>query len=138
MDFSLVARSLANLPLFFGFFAACLVMVAAFLAVYMALTPYHEWRLIREGNVAAAASLGGALVGFAIPLANIVAQTHVILDAVVWAAVALFVQLFVWWVVDKSMPGMRERLERGEVASGVFLAATSIAAGLINSGCMTY
>lgn len=138
MEVSLVARSLANLPAFFAFFAVCTLMVAAFLAAYTALTPYHEWRLIKEGNVAAAASLGGALVGFCLPLANIVSHSNLLLDVVVWGIVALVVQLLAWFVVDRLMPGTRDRVRRNEAASGVFLGATSLAAGIVNAGCMSY
>ena len=138
MDLSLVAKSLSNLPVFFAFFAICVALVALFLVVYTRLTPYDEWRLIREGNVAASCSLGGALIGFSLPLANIVAHSNVVVDVAVWGIVALVVQLVVWWVVDRLMPGKRDRIARGEAASGVFLGATSIAAGIVNAGCMTY
>src|SRR5688572_9497574 len=138
MDLSLVAKSLSNLPIFLAFFVVCIALVALFLFVYSKLTPYDERRLIREGNVAAAWSLGGALIGFCLPLANIVAHSNVLVDVVVWGIVALVVQIGVWWVVDKLMPGKRDRIAAGDAASGIFLGATSIAAGIINAGCMTY
>ncbi|HEX5261891.1 MAG TPA: DUF350 domain-containing protein, partial [Phenylobacterium sp.] len=39
-------------------------------ALYIMLTPQKEVALVREGNVAAAVSLGGILLGLAIPLAS--------------------------------------------------------------------
>ena len=36
--------------------------------IYILLTPHKEITLIREGNIAAAVSLGGVMVGLAIPL----------------------------------------------------------------------
>ena len=47
-----------------------LALTALFLAIYVRITPYREFALIRAGNVAAAASLSGALLGFVIPLAS--------------------------------------------------------------------
>ena len=38
-------------------------------ALYVLLTPHKEVALIRDGNAAAAISLGGVLVGLAAPLA---------------------------------------------------------------------
>ena len=138
MDLSLVAKSLSNLPVFLAFFAICIALVALFLVVYTRLTPYDEWRLIREGNVAAAWSLGGALVAFCLPLANIVAHSNVVIDVAVWGIVALVVQVGVWWILDRLLPGKRDRIARGDVAAGVILGASSIAVGIINAGCMTY
>ena len=48
-------------------------------ALYALLTPHKEIKLIREGNSAAALSLGGVMVGLAIPLAiSLTASTSVI------------------------------------------------------------
>ena len=37
--------------------------------VYIKITPYDEIKLIRGGNMAAAVSLSGAVIGLALPLA---------------------------------------------------------------------
>lgn len=44
--------------------------VAALCGGYIFITPYREIALIREGNAAAAAGLGGAILGFVLPLAS--------------------------------------------------------------------
>jgi putative membrane protein len=113
-------------------------MMAAFLAAYTAVTPQREWTLIREGNLAAAISLGGALIGFALPLATVIAHTTHIIDVAIWGAVALVVQLLLWAVVNLLDRGLAARVTKGETASGVFLAAASIAGGIVNAACMTY
>ncbi len=43
---------------------------ALFVTLYSALTAHHEMTLIRGGNKAAALLLGGAVVGFVIPMAK--------------------------------------------------------------------
>ncbi len=43
-------------------------LLVLFLLVYTRVTPHREFRLIREGNVAAALSLGGAVLGFSLTL----------------------------------------------------------------------
>ena len=56
-----------------------LVMLILGTALYALLTPHKEITLIREGNSAAALSLGGVMVGLAIPLAiSLTASTSVI------------------------------------------------------------
>jgi putative membrane protein len=133
-----VATSLSTLPAFLAYFATAAVLVGAFLAIYTALTPHREWKLIRAGNVAATLSLGGALVGFCLPLASVIANSSVLVDVAIWGLIALLVQLLVWWVVGKSMSDLARRVESGDTAAGLFLAITSVAAGIINAACMTY
>lgn len=138
MGWGFVGTSISALPLFLAYFATATALVAAFLAVYTALTPHSEWRLIREGNIAAALSLGGALLGFCLPLASVIAHSSVLIDVAIWGLIALLVQLLVWWVVEKAFSGIAARVERGDTAAGTFLAMTSLAAGVINAACMTY
>ena len=56
--------SIVNLPNFVAYFGASVLLLAAFLALYTLITPIREWQLIRQGNVAAAVSLVGAMIGF--------------------------------------------------------------------------
>ena len=46
------------------YIASALVMLGLFTVIYTGVTRYKEFDLIREGNIAAAMSYGGALVGF--------------------------------------------------------------------------
>ena len=55
--------------------------------LYARFTPQDEVALIRAGNPAAAVSLSGAVVGFALPIGAAIAHSANLLDAVVWAAV---------------------------------------------------
>src|SRR5690348_6795229 len=67
--------SLANLPYFLAYFAASILLLAAFLGAYTLITPLHEWTLIRQGNTAAALSLAGATLGFTLPLASAIVHS---------------------------------------------------------------
>jgi putative membrane protein len=136
MDFVIV--SLGGLDEFLVYFALSLVFVAIFLALYVRITPYREFALIREGNAAAAASLSGSLIGFVFPLASAVTNAVNAWDMAIWAAVALAVQLLAYFVVRMLLPQLRQDIGKGRVASGVFLAAASISAGILNAACMTY
>ena len=64
---------ISSLPAFAGYFATAVGLLAVFLVLYVFVTPYSELALIREGNVAAAISLAGAIVGYALPIAVSVA-----------------------------------------------------------------
>jgi putative membrane protein len=84
--------SLQGLDDFLAYFVAALAAEAVFVLVYMRATPHHEMNLIKAGNVAAAVSLGGAVLGFTLPLASAVANSVSLLDMGVWAVIALIVQ----------------------------------------------
>lgn len=129
---------LTGLPAFAAYFGLALVLLTAFVFIYVRVTPYREIQLIRDGNAAAAASLGGALIGFALPVASAIENSVSILDMLMWAAVALIVQLIAYALVRLLVPAIASHIQEGKVASGVFLGAASIAIGLLNAASMTY
>ena len=132
-----ITRSLAGLPAFLLYFSLAMALLGLFIAVYVAVTPYKELTLIREGNAAAAISLGGAVVGFVLPLARAVTQSVSALDLVVWGLVALVVQVVVFFVVGKLLPRFVEAIKEGRIAGAVLLAALAIGVGLLNAAAMT-
>jgi len=129
---------LAGLPSFAIYFASGTALLALFIAIYVHVTAHRELRLIREGNSAAAASLGGAVIGFVLPLASSIENSVAFLDMLLWAAVALIVQTLGYLVVRALVPQISADIAAGKTASGVFLGAMAIALGLLNAACMTY
>ena len=120
----------------FMYFVISLAVVALFVAIYTAVTPYREIRLIREGNTAAAISLGGAVLGYSVPLATAVEQSGSLVDMLIWSAVALVAQLVAYLATRLILPRLAADVNEGKVASAVFLAALSIAVGLLNAAAM--
>ena len=134
----LLVHSARGIDEFLLFLAASLVLLALFVCIYIWITPYKELTLIREGNAAAAASLSGTVLGFAIPLSHAVAQSVNLAEMAMWGAVALAVQILVYVIVTRLIPDIRRLIPEGKIAPGIFLGAISLATGLLNSACMTY
>ena len=88
--------SFAGFDDFLAYLAVSLALLAAFLAVYVRVTPHREIALIRQGNLAAAFSLSGAVLGFIVPLASAVKHSVSLVDMALWGAVALVVQVAAW------------------------------------------
>ena len=132
-----VAQSLAGLPAFLTYFFLSLALLVVFLAIYLAVTPYSELQLIRQGNAAAAISLGGAVIGFVLPLARAVTQSVSTLDLVTWGGVALVVQVVVFLLVGKLVPKLTNAVKDGQVSAATFLASLAIAVGVLNAASMT-
>ena len=67
----------SGLPVLLLQFVVCIVLLVVGVAVYTLVTPFHERELLREGNVAAATVLSGAVIALAIPFAALLAtSTH--------------------------------------------------------------
>jgi putative membrane protein len=128
--------SIARLPDFLGFFITGIVLIVGCAAIYVLLTPHKEIRLVRAGDTAAGIAFGGTLIGFALPVSKAVAEAPTVLDMLVWSVVGLAIQLLVYLGVRMLIPGISERIERNEAGAATFLAACSIAVGLINAGAM--
>jgi len=133
-----VMMSLQTIGSFALYFAAALIAVGLFLLAYTAVTTHHEVDLIKKGNTAAAISLGGALIGFTLPLASVIEHSVSLADMALWSAIALVVQLVVLKIVDLALREVSRHIEEGNVAAGITLAAASIALGIVNAACMTY
>jgi putative membrane protein len=128
---------LQTIPNFLMFFAAAIAYGAAFLFVYTRVTPWAELELIRKGNDAAAISLAGAALGFAIPLAAATAQSLNLVDMAVWSLVAMIVQLAVYFAARAAKPSLAADIEAGKTATSVSYAAFALGVGILNAACMT-
>ena len=86
-----VANSLSTFPNFAIYFVSAVVLMGLFLVLYTNLTPHREIGLIRDGNVAAAITLIGGLIGFVIPLASVIAHSAGLIDLAIWGVIGVVV-----------------------------------------------
>jgi putative membrane protein len=108
-----------------------LVMLILGTTLYALLTPHKEITLIREGNSAAALSLGGVMVGLAIPLAISLTASTSVIEIMIWGAATIAVQLLVFRVTDMVLKGLPERIQEGEVAAAALLVGAKLATALV-------
>lgn len=130
--------SLDGLPPFLAYFVVAVVLVLIFVRLYTLVTPQDELALIRANNPAAALAFGGALIGFALPLSSAIEHSQSLLDCAIWGAVALVVQVLTFVVLRFTLKQLPERINNGEIATGILSAAAAVAVGLINAACMSY
>ncbi len=130
------ATGAGNFLIAFGL--ACL-FIAVFKRLYQMTTPYDERALIASGNTAAAITLGGAILGFALPVASALEQTGSIVEFALWAVLAGVIQIIAFLVMRRFIiADARGQIESGNTATAVYFAATSIGVGLLNAASMTY
>lgn len=126
---------LGNFVIYFG---VGLVALLLFKVLYTLFTPYDEWALVKNQNIAAACALGGATIGFAIALGSAASNSVSMLDFAIWAVVALIAQILAYFVVRLFMPLISQRIQDNEVPAGIVLGSVSIAIGILNAASMTY
>lgn len=119
-------------------FVAAGAFTVAFKLLYQLVTPYHERSLIRQGNPAAAITLGGALIGYVLPLASALSHTVSLLEFAAWAILAAVIQITAFVVISRlAFRNFVSRIEAGEIAAAFYMASISICVGLLNAACMT-
>lgn len=70
------------------------------------------------------------------PLFSAIAHSANVLDCLIWAFVALIVQIV--YIVEIPLPNLSGRIAAGELAPAIWLGLSSLAAGLLNAACMIY
>jgi putative membrane protein len=126
----------AGLPVLLAHFGTTIAIFAAGLALYLAVTPYHELSLVRNGNVAAGISLAGAMVGLAVPLAATMAKSVNVPDILVWGVIAVALQLVTFGIVSALLRPLPHAIDRGQIAPALVLAAAQLSIGAINAAAM--
>ena len=126
----------STMPNFVIYFVLGGILTTLFMVLYASLTPYHDITLIRAGNSAAAIAIVGALLGFEIPLASVIAHSAALVDLVAWGIVALLVQLAGFLVARMVLPHLPQAIVDGNIADAVLLAGISLALGLLTAACL--
>lgn len=127
----------AAFPNFVRYVVVGFALMGVFLVVYSRITPWRDFALIRAGNSAAAIALVGALLGFSLPLANTIANSTSLTDVVLWALVALGVQVAVHVVMRLMLPQLKAAIEGDQAAAGIAAGGFAACFGLVNAACLT-
>jgi len=126
----------AGLPVLMLHFVIAGALLAGGVGLYNLVTPFHERRLIAEGNTAAGIVFAGVLIGLAIPLGTSLAYSPSTLDVLVWGAVAVVLQLVAYFIAASLLGNVRRLIEGGNVAAAYWLAGVQISVALLNAGAM--
>ncbi len=113
------------------------LLLVAFCLVYTWTTPFDEMTLIRQGNVSAALTLGGALLGFSMTVASGLLHTDALVSFLGWSAAAAAIQLLTYILVTRLLHMSKQHIESNNVAFGVLLASISISVGAVSAGALS-
>jgi putative membrane protein len=135
---TMILQSLAGLPAFLVYFCTGLIAIVAYLFVYTRITRTTSSSSSATTSRPPAIALGLSLLGFVAPLVSAIAHSANVLDCLIWAVIALIVQIIVLFLVKVPVPNLSARIAAGELAPAIWLGLSSLAAGLLNAACMIY
>jgi putative membrane protein len=107
-----------------------LVLLGVFGKIYQWLTPYHEHEQIKAGKLAPAIALGGALIGFTLPLLSVSYHGVNYIDFLIWAVVVGVLQIILFKVLYWVIP---MQIEEDNKAIAFIYAVLAFCVGLISA-----
>jgi putative membrane protein len=113
------------------------LLLFVFFLIYTWIVPFDELKLIRQGNVAAALTLGGALIGFSMTVASGLLHTDNLMSFAAWSGAAAAIQLLTYTLVTHLLHMSKQQIEGNNVAFGVLLASISISVGALSAGALS-
>jgi putative membrane protein len=107
-----------------------LILLGIFGKIYQWLTPYHEYEQIKAGKLAPAIALGGALVGFTLPMLSVSYHGVNYIDFLIWAGIAGLLQIILfkalYWIIPMQ-------IEEDNKAIAFIYAVLAFCVGLISA-----
>lgn len=107
-----------------------LVLLAVFGKIYQWLTPYHEYEQIKAGKLAPAISLGGALIGFTLPMLSVSYHGVNYIDFLIWAGIVGVLQIILFKAMYWLIP---MQIEEDNKAIALIYAVLAFCVGLISA-----
>lgn len=120
---------------FAAYFGAAIVMTALFVFIYVWTTPHNEFKLMREGNGAAALGLTGAMVGFVIPLALVISVSGSLMQMTIWGAGALLVQTIGQFGARLLLPTLTTDIVAGRFSAAILQSGIALSLGILQAAC---
>ena len=134
----LLRHSLVGLPAFLAYMGTSVAFLILFALLYTRITTHKEIALIKSDVHAATIAFSGSLLGFCLPVASAISHSVSLVDCAVWATIALLVQILAYYLVKISIPDISQRIEKGEISSGIWLGGFSTTSGILSAAAMTY
>ena len=127
----------AGFPILMLHSSVTMAMLVAGVLLYIWITPWDEMALIRAGNTAAAISLGGAIMGLAVPLAFAMAASVSVYEILIWGPVTLLLQIIAFRIADLVLRDLPTRIESGEIGAATLLVSIKLAVAAVNAAAVS-
>ncbi|OZM56853.1 DUF350 domain-containing protein [Lottiidibacillus patelloidae] len=135
---------LSTLPNFLAYTGVLVLLLIVGLILFELTTKNREFKLIAEGNVAAALSIGGRLFGLAFVLGAAAANSISLMDMIVWGVIGILAQIILFLLLEgitvmlAHMPSITKAIDDNNVAVGTFVLMLSLSLGWVIAQALTY
>ncbi|MCW9033356.1 MAG: DUF350 domain-containing protein [Rhodospirillales bacterium] len=133
---AVIQSLISGAPYMLLHFSVTVAMLVVGLAIYIAITPYHEIKLIKSGNTSAAISFGAIVLGLGMTLAASMIGSVNVFDIIIYGFVAILIQLVTYRITDMLLRKLPERIENDEIPAAVTLGSLKLAVAFINSAAV--
>ena len=123
--------------LYLKYFGVALLMLVVFAFAYLKITPARELELIKNGNVACALSLSGAMIGFCITLVSSMLHSVGMLSFMIWGLAAAVIQILVYFAATHLIKDANQELLNNNIAVGVLFFGLSVSIGILNAASLS-
>lgn len=119
------------------YFGVALLLLIVFIIFYIRITPVAELKLIKQGNLACAVSMSGAMIGFCITLISSMLQSVNLISFIIWGAAAMIVQILVYFIATLLIPKANFELVNNNIAVGALFFGLSVSIGILNAAALS-
>lgn len=119
------------------YFGVALLLLIVFIIFYIRITPVAELKLIKQGNLACAVSMSGAMIGFCITLISSMLQSVNLISFIIWGAAAMIVQILVYFIATLLIPKANFELANNNIAVGALFFGLSVSIGILNAAALS-
>lgn len=105
-------------------------LLFSFTWLYIRITPYDEIHQISKGKKAPAFSLGGAMLGFTLPIVSLSYHGTNIADFLIWSVVAGIAQVVLYKILYRIIP---MNIDEDNQAIGILYSFAAVCVGLITA-----
>jgi putative membrane protein len=139
---------LGTLPNFLAYTGVLILLLIVGLILFELTTKNREFKLIAEGNVAAALSIGGRLFGLAFVLGAAAANSISLQDMIIWGIIGILAQIILFLLLEgitlifAKMTALELRItksiDENNIAVGTLILMLSLSLGWVIAQALTY
>ncbi|WP_456274116.1 DUF350 domain-containing protein [Bacillus sp. AK031] len=125
---------------FLSYAGASLFLLFIGLLLFELTTKNEKFKMIGQGNAAAAMVIGGKMLGLAIVIGSAVANSISLMDMMIWGVIGIIFQILAHILAEVATIrfSIRDAIDQDNRAVGVFLLLMSISIGWVIAQCLTY
>jgi putative membrane protein len=139
---------LETLPAFLAYTGTLILLLIIGLILFELTTKNREFKLIAQGNVAAALSIGGRLFGLAFVLGAAAANSISLMDMIIWGVIGILAQIILFLTLEgvtllfAKMTAIELRItkavDENNIAVGILILMLSLSIGWVIAQALTY